>query len=106
MTRIFLHFRRMFFQSNKLFLLFAVILFSSCARQFHYGSGEAGRVAKYFQMDENEVSRVYSSSGFSWDETIKRLLESKTLSGAETPEDFPARFEEEAEKIKKECGVE
>jgi len=96
----------MFFQSNKFFLLFAVILFSSCARQFHYGSGEAGRVAKYFQMDENEVSRIYSSSGFSWDETITRLLEIKTLSGAETPEDFPARFEEEAEKIKKECGVE
>ncbi|MEA2081243.1 MAG: hypothetical protein U9O97_00665 [Elusimicrobiota bacterium] len=96
----------MFFQSNKLFLFFAVILFSSCARQFHYGSGEAGRVAKYFQMDENEVSRVYSSSGFSWDEAIKRLLEAKTLSGAEMPEDFPARFEKEAEKIKKECSVE
>jgi len=63
-------------------------------------------VAKYFQMDESEVSRVYSSSGFLWDETIRRLLESKTLAGAETPEDFPVRFEEEAEKIKKECSVE
>ncbi|MBA3065535.1 hypothetical protein FP828_03485 [bacterium] len=98
----------MFFRSSvkTLFLLFAALAMSSCARQFHYSGGEAGRVAAYFQIDENEVSRIYSSLGFSWGETIKSLLSDKTLSGSETPEDFPARFEEEAEKIKKECAVE
>ncbi|MBA3051999.1 MAG: hypothetical protein ABII20_00865 [Candidatus Omnitrophota bacterium] len=98
----------MFFPSSMkaLFVLVAAAAFFSCARQFHYSSGEAGRVARYFQVDENEVSRIYSSSGFSWDETIRQLLEAKTLSGGEAPEDFSARFEEEAEKIRKECAVE
>jgi len=108
MTQIFLHFRRMFSGSRlkAASLLLAAFAFCSCARQFHYSTGEAGRVAGYFHMDEAEVSRIYADSGFSWDAAIARLLEEKTLSGPGSTEDFSARFELEAEKIKRECGIE
>lgn len=87
-------------------LLTALLALCSCARQFRYSGTEAGRVAAYFRMDEAEVSRIYEESAFSWLAAVRRLIEEKTLSSAPAPEDFPARFEEEAAKIMLECGIE